>query len=147
MLSLYAFCFVVLYWWQTKHNQFPSRRFCLQKQKRNSITIVKRNVLKKSFHISTQRCAKAIISKTQDGQNTKEKNEFVHKSTLIEFFLRLSTVKYRLIDLDELNIFCHGAWSPECFRRKFYRLRLVKLFPLLKVRVLRRLKNAQSLSA
>lgn len=35
----------------------------------------------------------------------KEGGRFVHKSALIELVLRTSTVKYGLIDLDELGIF------------------------------------------
>jgi hypothetical protein len=62
-----------------------------------------------------------------ESEYLKEGGGFVHKSALLEFLLRTPIVKYGLIDLDELNIFCDGTWSPEHFLKKFYAPRFVTL--------------------
>ena len=57
----------------------------------------------------------------------KEGGKFVHKSALIEKVFRTSTSIHSLIDLDVLSIFCHKAWSPECFLKTFCLPEFVRL--------------------
>ena len=60
-----------------------------------------------------------LICSIRNIRERKEGRRFVHKSALIEKVLRTSTIILNLLDLDELNIFCHKAWSPERFLKKF----------------------------
>jgi hypothetical protein len=57
----------------------------------------------------------------------KEGGGFVHKSALMKNVVRTLTTTHLLVDLDELNIFCDGTWSPESFLKKFYPPRFLTL--------------------